>query len=67
MNWLEVFGAAALYILGLLVACAISVIVGARFGNGKEMGGLVFVICPPIVILVVGAIVGVFLLGRISG
>jgi hypothetical protein len=64
MSWFELLGASALYILGLFVTVVIAIAVGARFGNGKGADGLVYVIYPPILILLIGCIVGVFLLVR---
>jgi hypothetical protein len=66
MTVLEIVGASALYIIGILIACAISAVVGAYFGKNRELGGLVFVIAPPAFILSVGLICGVFLLGRLT-
>ena len=66
MNWLEIAGAAALYIVGLVVACILAVAVFARLGNGKGADGILFVVYPVIAVLVIGAVVGAFLLGRIS-
>lgn len=67
MNWLEVSGAVAIYIGSLLALCIASMIIGSRHGNGKGLEGLLFVIYPPIIILILGVIVAVFLLGRFSG
>lgn len=66
MTWLEIAGSIALWILGTWVLCIASAFIGSLFGNGKGMGGLVYVIYPPIVILIISAISGLILLGRIS-
>lgn len=66
MSWLEIIGSAAIWIVCTAVACMLSIIIGNQFGKGKEMGALVYVIYPPIIVLILSALVGVFLTGRVS-
>lgn len=65
MSALEIVGASALYCLGVFIASVLSIIIGARFGNGKELAGLIYVIYPPLIIMIVGGVVGLVLLGRV--
>lgn len=66
MSWLEIIGSGAIWVVCTFVACMASVIIGNLFGRGLGMAGLVYVVYPPIIVLIISAVIGVFLLGRVS-
>jgi hypothetical protein len=66
MSWLEIIGSGAIWIVATFIACMASAVIGNFFGRGKEMAGLIYVIYPPIIILILSAAIGLVLLGRIS-
>lgn len=66
MSGLEIIGVAALWIVGTYAACLVSVFIGSWFGRGKEMAGLVYAAIPPVIILILSAVAGLIMIGRIS-
>jgi hypothetical protein len=64
MNGLELVGASALYVVGLLVVFGVSVDIGLCLGADKEMDGLKYAIYPPATVLISGATIGLVLLAR---
>lgn len=66
MSELEIIGAAAIWIAGTYVLCLVSAFVGSRFGKDMEMAGLIYVIIPPVIVLILSAVAGLIMIGRIS-
>lgn len=40
MNSLEIVGASAIYIFGVLILLFVTAFIGSKFGNGKGLDGL---------------------------
>lgn len=66
MSGLEIIGAAALWIVGTYAACLVSTFIGIWFGRDKEMAGLVYAAVPPVIVLILSAVAGLIMIGRIS-
>lgn len=66
MSGIEIIGAAAIWIVGTYVLCLVSAFIGSRFGKDMEMAGLIYVVFPPIIVLILSAVAGLIMIGRIS-
>lgn len=66
MSWLEIIGFIAIWVIGTLIVCLVAVYFGERHGRSQGMAGLVYVVYPPIVVISFSAVIGVFILGRIT-
>lgn len=64
MTALEIIGSIALWLLGTYFACLASAFIGSWFGRDKEMAGLIYAAIPPVIILILSAVIGLILLGR---
>lgn len=66
MTLLEIVGSVAVWMVGTYVLCLVSAFIGSRFGRDKEMAGLIYVVFPPIIVLILSVVAGLIMLGRIS-